>query len=196
MKHFLPVIIFLIAVFIVACATSENVMKEEGTTMVEEMSMPFGGADDVAYAQTLWEKMERGGFNDIPANLQPGKTPHGAVIEILEGKIDGKTVVVKRNYGGEGVSVGAVEADRAKFLAAITVMAAREEEYDPDNFNWFWVKYKANGDIDSNPKGMALAGRVAKGMDTGCIACHQGAGATEMVFAYDESNNLKIKMVE
>lgn len=32
--------------------------------------------------------------------------------------------------------------------------------------------------------GMALAGRVARGMDEGCIACHQGA-ADDMVFTSD-----------
>ncbi len=92
MKHFFLFTI-LIAVFIIACATSEDVVKEEQTAAVEEMPMPFGGADDVAYAKTLWGKMEKGGFNSIPATLQPGNAPHGAVIEILEGKIDGKTCI-------------------------------------------------------------------------------------------------------
>ena len=92
MKHFFLFTI-LIAVFIIACATSEDVVKEEQTAAVEEMPMPFGGADDVAYAKTLWGKMEKGGFNSIPATLQPGNAPHGAVIEILEGKFDGKTCI-------------------------------------------------------------------------------------------------------
>ncbi|MCP4401212.1 MAG: cytochrome P460 family protein [bacterium] len=172
----------------------EEPMMEEQTMTMEEM--PFGGDDDVAYANTLWEKMEMGEFNSMPAHLQPGETPHGAVIEILEGKIDDQSVIVKRNYGGEGVSVEAVEADRAKFLAAITVMAKREEGYDSDNSDWFWVKYLPDGGIAKNPKEMALAGRVAKGMDTGCISCHLTAIATDMVFAHDEDSGLKVKMLE
>lgn len=187
-----------IAILVLGCmAMKEETMKEE--TMMEKPMMdeaPFGGATDVAFANDLWEKMEAGGFNSTPGALQPGKSPHGAVIEILEGKIDGQTVIVKRNYGGEGVSVMAVEADRAKFLAAVTVMVKREAGYDDENLNWYWVKYKANGEIDVNPNNTALAGRVAKGADTGCIACHTGASMTDMVFAYDEASGLKITKIE
>ncbi len=183
----------VLIVALLACASVDTTMEEQA---VAEEGPPFGSPDDVAYATTLWENMEKGGFNSLAGAPQPGKTPHGAVTEILEGEIDGKKIVVKRNYGGEGVSIEAVEADRAKFLKAVTVMAKREEGYDADNFDWFWAKYKANGEIDVNPKGMSLAGRVAKGMDTGCIACHQGAAATEMVFAHDESSGLKITPVK
>ncbi len=31
-----------------------------------------------------------------------------------------------------------------------------------------------------NPKGMKLAGRVAKGMDQGCIACHRSVGGDDL----------------
>ena len=46
--------------------------------------------------------------------------------------------------------------------------------YDPENQDWFWVKYLPDGALDKNPAGMSLAGRVAKGADQGCIACHSG----------------------
>ena len=32
-----------------------------------------------------------------------------------------------------------------------------------------------DGTLDQNPAGMQLAGRVAKGADAGCIACHSGS---------------------
>jgi hypothetical protein len=187
------------ALAIVACGPSEKAAKEELPDMEKPATMaepPFGGPKDVAYAEALWARMEELGFNTTPGTLQPGESPHGAVIEILEGTIDGNKVIAKRNYGGEGVSVDAVEADRAAFLAAVTVMAKREEGYDPDNFDWFWVKYGPDGTVDANPQGMALAGRVAKGMEAGCIACHQGAVATEMVFAYAEGSELEVTAVE
>ena len=65
-----------------------------------------------------------------------------------------------------------VLADPGTHLAAVTVMFRREDGYDPDNANWFWAKYLPDGSLDTNPAGMALAGRVAKGADQGCIACH------------------------
>jgi hypothetical protein len=61
-----------------------------------------------------------------------------------------------------------------QYLGAITVMYQRKEGYDPENNNWFWAKYKPDGSLDKNPKGMALAGRVAKGMPQGCIALMTG----------------------
>jgi hypothetical protein len=198
MKH-LVVSCVAIALVLVACGPSERAVEEKPAAEEQPaaaMEAPFGGADDVAYADTLWARMEELGFNTKPGILQPGQSPHGEVIEILEGTIDGKKVIVKRNYGGEGVSVEAVEADRAKYLAAVTVMAKREEGYDPDNHDWFWVKYQPDGAVAANPKGMSLAGRVAKGMDTGCIACHKSAAATEMVFAYGEGSGLEITTIE
>jgi len=100
--------------------------------------------------------------------------------------VDGHTgdLVIKRNYGPEGVSADEVLADPGKHLGAVTVMFRRAEGFDPDNADWFWVKYLPDGSLDKNPKGMRLAGKVAKGADKGCIACHAGAG-DDMVFTSD-----------
>lgn len=152
----------------------------------------FGTAEDVEYATALWEKMAAGGFNGTEATPVESGAPHGDVVEVLQGEIDGMKVIVKRNYGGEGVGVEAVAADRAAFLVAVTVMAKREAGYDPENGDWFWVKYKADGSIETNPRGVALAGRVAKGMDKGCIACHQGAADNDLVFTAED----KITMLQ
>lgn len=59
-------------------------------------------------------------------------------------------------------------------LKAVTVMFEREAGCDADNQDWFWVKYKPDGSLDTNAAGMQLAGRVAKGRPEGCIACHCG----------------------
>ncbi len=49
------------------------------------------------------------------------------------------------------------------------------------------MKYLPDGALDKNPKGMSLAGRVGKGADAGCIACHLGAGGEDYVFTTDAS---------
>jgi len=41
--------------------------------------------------------------------------------------------IVKRNYGGPGVSIDNISRDRSKYLKAITVMYKRESGYDSDN---------------------------------------------------------------
>ena len=47
-------------------------------------------------------------------------------------------------------------------------------------------KYGKDGTIEKNPKGMLLAGRVAKGMDRGCISCHSQADGKDFLFSNDE----------
>lgn len=150
---------------------------------------PFGGPDSVKYANNLWQvllKMNIVGANAIISKPYKGAPPHGAVLDTVERtiKVDGHrgNVIVKRNYGGKDVSVAKVTSDPGKYLKAITVMFRREKGYDPANKDWFWVKYSAKGDILKNPKGMSLAGRVAKGMKAGCIACHSAAPGGDLVF--------------
>ena len=153
------------------------------------MPPPFGNAEDIEYANNIWKKMEAKRLNSTLANLYVGGPPHGPVREVLEGTIDGKRVIVKRNYGGKGVSVEAVSQDRATYLTAITVMAMRDAGYDDENNNWFWVKYLPDGSLDTHPKGMKLAGRIAKGMPTGCIACHKSASGNDLVFDHNKEAN-------
>lgn len=141
---------------------------------------PFGNEEDTSYATALWQAMlnaNMAGDDAIRTFPYEGIEPHGFVLETFYTKttIDGHTgdLVIKRNYGPEGVSVEEVQDDAAKHLAAITVMFKREDGYDSDNKNWFWAKYLPDGSLDKNPAGMELAGRVAKGNEeAGCISCH------------------------
>ena len=160
------------------------------------MVMPFGSDEDIEYASNLWSQMEQGGFNSKPAILYVGGPPHGPVREVLEGFIDGHRVIVKRNYGGEGVSVQSVEGNRTNFLKAITIMAKRDAGYDTENGDWFWAKYKADGSLHINDKNIQLAGRIAKGMNTGCIVCHQAASGNDLVFAHNKEANADMTIIE
>jgi len=67
-------------------------------------------------------------------------------------------------------------------------MFRREAGYDADNGDWFWAMFMADGTVGKNGMGMRLAGRVAKGMDEGCIACHTAADGDDYVFT---SNAIK-----
>ncbi|MGB1257375.1 MAG: cytochrome P460 family protein, partial [Thiolinea sp.] len=101
-----------------------------------------------------------------------------------EATVDGHSgqLIVKRNHGGkDGLTVKEVFDEPDKYLAAVTIMFKRETGYDADNQDWFWAKYNAEGELDKNPKGMLLAGRVAKGGNQGCIACHTALGGKDMI---------------
>lgn len=148
---------------------------------------PFGGEADVNYAEKLWDVMEEHklvGEDSIKVQPFEGNQPHGAIQEVLatEVTIDGHSgrLLVKRNHGGkEDLTVKEVYDQPEEFLQAVTIMFQREEGYDADNQDWFWAKYNKEGGLDKNPKGMLLAGRIAKGSSQGCIACHTALGGED-----------------
>ena len=160
----------------------------------QEMAMPFGGEKDVKFANDLWEAMK--GYPDwlLKTDVIKGNTPHGAFVRIYYNvvTVDGKPyhVINKDNFMGkdaEGnkVDIETVAKSPEKYWAAATVMVQREAGYDSDNNNWFWVKYNPDGSVAKNDMKMSLAGRVAKGMDMGCIACHKTAKDGDYIFIND-----------
>ena len=148
-----------------------------------------GGEADVNYAAMLWSQMVEVGLageGAVMAFPYEGVEPHGKLLETFYTKatVDGHTgaLIVKRNYGPEGVEIEQVLRDPVKHLGAVTVMFAREAGYDEDNQNWFWAKYLPDGSLDKNPKGVSLAGRVGKGAEAGCIPCHAAADGEDYLF--------------
>ena len=185
-------LIFISALFNTSCQSIKP----------ENSSLSMGTVDDIRYAQKLWSTMvmeQLVGSNALPNEpFFGGAEPHGMILELAykEIQVDNHTgfVVVKKNYDGPGVSVSSVEADRARFLTSMTVMYQREAGYDEDNKNWFWVKYKTDGKVETKViKGneIALTGRVIKGKtpedNGGCIYCHRSAGGGDYIF-YPEIN--------
>ena len=78
-----------------------------------------------------------------------------------------------------------VIGDPGGSLVSVTAMFQRDAGYDEENQNWYWVKYLPDASLDRNPAGMQLAGRVGKGADEGCIACHADAGGDDYLFTTD-----------
>lgn len=155
----------------------------------QEKEPVFGGKTDIIFAKQLWKAMD--GYRNWPikSKVSPGKSPHGKFIKLYYNitLVDGKPyhVIIKDNYGGKNVTMKQVTADPAAWLKAITVMVQREPGYNSDDADWYWVKYNTDGSIDKNPMGMMLAGRVAKGSDKGCIACHSAAEGNDYYFTND-----------
>ena len=168
--------IVLVGFVLLSCSTAEK-------------EMAFGGEKDVEFANKLWKAME--GYENwlMKSDVSMGASPHGQFVGLYYNmvNVDGKPyhVIVKDNFGGKDTILEIVSKSPKKYLVAVTPMVQREAGYDPDNNDWFWVKYSADGTVDKNPKGMALAGRVAKGMETGCIACHMKAKDKDYLFTND-----------
>jgi hypothetical protein len=174
---------------------SVALMLSLGSTSTMAQDMPFGSAADMDYAAQLWVFLQDSklvGPGMIRTAPYEGTDPHGMMLETFytTATINGHEgdLIVKRNFGPAGVTEDEVLRDPETHLGAYTVMYRREAGYDPENKDWFWVKYLPDGTLDRSPNGMALAGQVAKGMDQGCIACHRGAG-DDMVFTSDHLAN-------
>ena len=182
MKRFgVFVMLLFTGVFIVITARSES--HETG----KMHTAPFGTAQDVQMAKLLWSAIEgyQENWTEYPGleGFQPGNSPHGNYLKYYLNKTAKSntdefpygSIIIKENY----------MAKDAKKLGPVTVMA-RLKGYDSDNYDWYWVKYNPDGTLDTNPKGMKLAGAVAQGMDSGCISCHAGADGDDYVFANDK----------
>ncbi len=186
MKKLTTLLLISLTVLVSACS---NNMSSDSVAKKSMMAMPFGTSMDTDYAQQLWQALNNaklagnGAIETVPYKGQP---PHGAVLETFSSKLSvaghSGVVYVKRNYRGKDITRSRVANNRGKYLKAVTVMFKREKGYDPENKDWFWAKYKPDGSLHSNPKGMLLAGRVAKGMNMGCISCHRAAPGGDYLF--------------
>ena len=150
----------------------------------------FGGDVDVAFAEALVPELENHEAWPMTSDVTVGGSPHGAFVRLYYNtvQVSGENyhVIVKDNYGGEDATIESITADPSRFYSAMTVMIQREPGYDSENGDWFYAKYLPDGTLDVNPAGVALAGRVGKGAEAGCIPCHQAAGDGDYLFRNDE----------
>lgn len=155
------------------------------------VAQDFGGQEDQDYAGQLWQTMQDrnlAGDDAVQAFPYPGTDPHGMMLETFytDATVDGHTgtLVIKRNYGPEGVTVDQVLGSPGDHLAAVTIMFRRAEGYAPDAGNWFWAKYLPDGTLDQTPDGTPIAG-----MAQGCISCHASAEGGDYLFTTNAGLN-------
>ncbi len=150
---------------------------------------PFGGNNDVSFANKLFTSVKGYEKTVLKSGFYKGEPPHGKILRsyFTVAEVDGEfyPVIVKDNYGGEGADLNTVSENPGKYLLSVTMMVKREKGYDEDDQNWFWVKYNPDGSVAQNEKGVELAGRVAKGMNTGCISCHATAKGGDFFYGND-----------
>jgi hypothetical protein len=141
----------------------------------------FTESDDPSkMASDLWNKIQGDKYQDN-WKLWPGKgkfykgtEPHGMLlttylneaayeaVEKKEKELPNGSIVIKENYMPD------------KTLGAITVMQ-KIEGYNPEGGDWFWVKFKADGNPETaemGGKSMPVAGKVPM-----CIGCHQASNS-------------------
>lgn len=93
-------------------------------------------------------------------------TAHEAIVK-TEGKMPPGAIIIKENYLPD------------KNITSITVMY-KIEGFDPNAFDWFWVKFAPNGKVvteEKDGKTVTLAGKVAS-----CIECHGKQTSNDYIF--------------
>ncbi|WP_243089601.1 cytochrome P460 family protein [Thermus neutrinimicus] len=136
---------------------------------------------DKAFAQRLWRLMAGASGEDYrlswhyipgkPMGFYRGTEPHGSLLRtfvnsIAFDAINAKvgeypvgSVIVKDNHMPDGK------------LDGVTAMVKQAKGYDPNNGDWFWVKYTPTGKVE-------LAGKVRM-----CSSCHAQARGQDYVFS-------------
>ena len=147
----------------------------------------YGKKSDQLLAKELWKALLSNrmvGRERINVHAFEGKRPHGAVQQIYKAtiKVKGRQgrAIVKANHTKKGVTVQNVYDRPIKYLPGYTVMFANKPGYDPENNDWFWVHYRTNGRVSRAANGLAVAGRVGKHSDYGCISCHRKVGGEDL----------------
>ena len=176
-KVYCPSVLLVIALAItigVACTQEEEA---------------YGDAKSISFAENLWEAMQ--GYQNWPlaSDVYPGTSPHGQFLRMYYNYVhvgdDAYHVIVKDNFGGEGASIQTVSNRPEEFLMAVTVMVQRDENYNLQGPDWFYVKYQADGTLDTNEQGVPLAGLVGKDSDTGCMPRHAKAEGGDQLLMND-----------
>ncbi|MBE0537810.1 MAG: cytochrome P460 family protein [Phycisphaerae bacterium] len=176
-------LLILLAVVVFFAARGDAERQKGGPKAGAEQETASRSSDDIAYAEQLWEKIEDYTNWPVPEGFegwQDGISPHGKYLRYYINDIakedfnkDG-AVIVKENYMEESPDA----------LAAVTIMQKRKG-YDPENNDWFYVKYSPDGKVMTDDQGRKIAGAVGKGMDEGCVPCHTTAGGGDYLFMND-----------
>ena len=112
--------------------------------------------------------------------IYKGQSPHGAYLKMYGNRaaafspeeLPHGSIIVKENYGPD-----------KETLMAVTVMY-RSRGFDPQHYDWYWLKYNPDGTIATTPPeagSKPIAGKFAS-----CIECHGAAAGNDYTFANDE----------
>lgn len=143
-----------------------------------------GATADATFARQLWGALTDAqlvGPDAIQTKPYPGRHPHGAVLELIRGRLPVAghigDVIVLHNYNGAEASIASVAQQPHRFMTAISVMY-RRPGHAPAARDWFWVQYRPYGRLAQDAQGRPLAGQVSV-----CSGCHRHAPGGDYVFS-------------
>jgi len=139
-----------------------------------------------SFEQRFWAYLQNAQYKNwapVPGksgDFYPGQAPHGKFLKMYLNRtaagnmkdLPHGSIIVKENYG-----------PNKQKLMAVTVMY-RVKDYDPDNNDWYWVKYMPNGTVAKAPP--EKGSKPIAGKFPSCINCHSGANGNDLAFVNDE----------
>ena len=99
---------------------------------------------------------------------RPGQSPHGAFHNIYVNRTLFDALPLKNGSAPDGSIIVKDGMTAAGSMSAITVMA-KVSGFSPENGDWFWVRYSADGIVQ------------AEGALAACIQCHEGMASNDYV---------------
>ena len=145
-----------------------------GGAMIGQIEYPDPEAEAVWEWVTKSDPYEGWGYWPEHEEMYEGQSPHGAYLKLYANSVALKairngektlppgSIVMKANYGED-----------KETLMALTPMY-KVKGYNPDAGDWFWAKYKPNGEA------------LAAGKVEGCINCHKSRQDNDWLFTkYD-----------
>ncbi len=148
-------------------------------------SPPFGTKEDVKYSERLWKALTNAklaGEHAI-ASIPYAAAVHKKVLITLDSTVrvgnHTGTVIIKKMFQGDDVTVESVANNPTKNLKFVAVMFQREKGFDTKNQDWFYIRYDAKGRPTKNKKGILMVGRFPK-----CISCHQAAPGGNYIYSF------------
>ena len=94
---------------------------------------PFGDADNLAYAASVWEQMEGYRQWKLTTPVYKGASPHGAYLRMFSSYVTvggvARPIVVKENFGGPDVTAETATAKPDEWLRAVTIMLQRDHHH-------------------------------------------------------------------
>lgn len=132
-------------------------------------------------AKALWEWVtetdpyQGWGYWPGHVGLYSGQSPHGAYLKFYANSIALKAVREGKNTLPHGSILMKLNyAEDKKTLMALTPMY-KYDGYNPEAGDWFWAKYKPNGEA------------LASGKVQSCIDCHRVKKDNDWIFTPSET---------
>jgi hypothetical protein len=162
-------VVFAFSMSVIAYAGHEHmVIPFEAQALGQKTSMPIPESGDLRQYIIGQEPYKKWDMWPGKGELYKGTEPHGSLLTSYVNDIalqsiknmkgmDNNSIIVKENYAPN------------KKLVAVTAIY-KVKGYDPENGDWFWVKYDANLNV------------LSEGKAKGCLACHGTVKDNDFIF--------------